>query len=108
MNTYFYSHLVSLDSIDLDLDTLNLTKEEKKHLMDLAHSNLHNAIVDTILSELSENDKKTFLRHLAMDDHIKIWNHLNENVQKIEEKITKTAEELKNELRTDYKSLKNK
>lgn len=106
MNTYFYSHLVSLDSISSDLDALDLTKEEKKHLMELAHSNLHHAIIDTILSELSQNDKKTFLRHLAMDDHKKIWNHLSEKVKKIEEKITKTADDLKEELRKDYKFIK--
>lgn len=105
MSSYFYSHLISFEEIGSDLDSLDLTKEEKKHLLELAHSNLHHAIIDTILSELSENDKKTFLRHLAMDDRKKIWNHLNDKVSKIEEKITKTAEDLKAELKKDFKAI---
>jgi len=106
MTTYFYSHLITFDSIVADLENLDLSKEEKKQLLSLAHSNLHHAIINTILSELSQNDKKTFLRNLAMDDHKKIWNHLNEKIQKIEEKITKTAEGLKAELKKDFKSIK--
>jgi ribosomal protein S13 len=62
--------------------------------------------LDLILSELNEADKKTFLAHLASEDHDKVWELLKEKVENIEEKIKKTAEDLKKELHKDIREVK--
>lgn len=100
---HFYSHLIEMDSIIIEVNKLDIKDHEKKHLISIAESSIYHGILDVILSELSETDKKVFLKHLACDNHEKIWEHLNEKVENIEEKIKQAAEVLKKELRQDIK-----
>ena len=44
--------------------------------------------------------------HLASENHDKVWKFLNQKVENIEEKIKKTADELKKELHKDIKEVK--
>lgn len=105
---HFYSHIVTTDSIVIALGNLGIGEEEKAHLVHLAETNLHNVILDAILSELSEDDKKKFLLHLHEDDHGKIWELLNDKTDNIEEKITKAAEDLKKQLHKDIEETREK
>lgn len=98
---YFYSHIVETSIISLELGEMDLASSERVHLVSLVESQLHHAILDTVLSELSEEDKKIFLQHLSLDNHDKIWEHLKSKIENIKEKIKKVAEELKKELRKD-------
>lgn len=102
----FYSHLIEVESIVLELDKLDLSDEEKIHLASLVDSSLHHTILDAILSELSEEDKKTFLQHVHEDNHDKIWKFLNERVDNIEDKIKKAAEDLKDQLHKDLQEVR--
>lgn len=106
MINYFYSHLISFESLETDLDTLNLTKQEKQQLMDIAHTHTHQQIIESILSQLSEEDKKKFLELLAYGEDEKIWQHLNKKVEKIERLITDASKSIEKELREDIKKIK--
>lgn len=108
MGRHFYSHIIETSTLSIELGEMDLSKEERRHLIELAENNIHHAILDAILSELSEENKKIFLSHLASEQHDKIWQHLRENIDNIEEKIKKTAEDLKKELHTDIKEAKNR
>src|SRR3989344_9598251 len=103
MKKYFYTHIIDTSSLSLELGNMELDPKERMHLLSLIDSNIHHAVLDLILSELSPEDKKTFLMHLASDEHDKVWKLLNEKVENVEEKIKKTAEELKKELHADIK-----
>lgn len=100
---YFYSHIIEIESLLLELDQVDLTEGEKRHLAKLIDANLHHTILDAILSELSEADKKVFLNHLSADEHNKIWQLLNKRIDNIEEKIKEAASSLKEEMRADIK-----
>ncbi len=104
--SYFYSKLVTIEEIWEELSSLDLSIPERKHLAELLDSSLHHTILDAILSELSDQDKKVFLSNLSENDHSKIWSFLNGKVDNIEEKIKKTAEDLKSELKKDLKEVK--
>ncbi len=106
MSKHFYSYIVNIESITIELNNLQLSSDEKKELILLINSNVHHAVLDTVLSELSKEDKKTFLKHLSKDKHEKIWELLRNKVDKAEEKIKKTAEDLLEEFRRDIKNLK--
>lgn len=101
---YFYSHLIETSVVSLELGEMDLNPEERVHLISLVESQLHHVILDTVLSELSEEDKKIFLQHLSLDNHDKIWGHLKGRIENIEEKIKKAAEELKKELHQDIRA----
>lgn len=105
---YFYSHLIETQSLIVALNELELSEEEKVHLVGIIDSSLHHAILDAVLSELSEKDKKTFLEHMTEEDNEKIWKFLNSKIEHIEEKIKKAAEDLKQELHKDIKETKGK
>lgn len=106
MKKHFYNDLVSLDTLVDDLNLLEATAEEKKELAELAHEHLHETILDAILSELTDRDKKIFLANVAYETHDKTWKHLNEKVENVEDKIKTAAERLKTELREDAKRVK--
>lgn len=103
---HFYSDIVSLEPLVDELSVLDLTVDQKKELEEIAHDHLHETILDAILSELSERDKKIFLANLEYDTHEKVWKHLNDKVDNIEDKIKNVGEKLKEELRADVKKVK--
>lgn len=99
----WYTHLVQIESIIVELDKMDLSKEERLHLSHLVDSSLHHVILNAVLAEFSDQDKALFINHLNKGDHDKIWQFLNEKVKNIESKIQKTAEDLKKELMKDIK-----
>lgn len=106
MKKHFYSEIVGYESLIIELDKANLSREEKQELVSLIDSNLYHSILDTILSELSEKDKSIFLQHLMSNEHNKIWDLLNEKIENIEEKIKKSADQIKQELHKDIREAK--
>ena len=82
---------------------MDLTPKERLHLISLIDSNIHQEILDLILSELNPADQKTFLAHLSSENHDKVWKLLKSKIENIEEKINKTVEDLKKELHKDIK-----
>lgn len=102
----FYTHLIEIDTLIIELDKMDLSQEEKMHLTALIDSSLDHTILEAILSELNEEDKKTFLKHLVHDDHDKVWELLNSKIDNIEDKIKKAADELKKELHKDIEEAK--
>ena len=105
---HFYSHLIEIQTLIIELDSLDLNEKQRLHLAELVDSSLHHTILDAVLSQLEDEDKRLFLQHLSKDEHDKIWELLNNKVENIEEKIKASAEDLKNELHEDIKSVKRK
>lgn len=103
---YFFSHLIEIDSLAVELDKLQLSKEEKLHLATLVDSSLYHTILDAVLFQLNQEDKKIFLNHLKGNDHGTIWQFLNGKIFNIEDKIKKAGNDLKIELHKDLKESK--
>lgn len=106
MKKSFYTTIVDIKSIHLKLDNLNLSKKEKEELILLIDSNIHCAVLDAVLSELLEEDKKTFLIYLKKEDNEKIWQHLKSKVDNIEGKIKILTDKIKKEFENDIENLK--
>ena len=99
----FYSHIVETETLIVELEKLDLSDSERQELSELVDQSLHSTVLDAILSELSDADKKIFLKNLEDEEHEKIWNHLNAQVDGIEDKIRKAADSLKEELHGDLR-----
>ena len=104
----FYSHLINYETVYVELDSLEMSEKEKSRLAELIDANLHNTIIEAVLSELSEEDKRVFLKHLSEEKHDKIWEHLNSKADHIEDKIKLAAEDLKKEIHKDIKEAKSR
>lgn len=108
MIKHFYSFLIDTDPLLRELEKSDIQDDEKRYLHGLIESHIHHAIVDLVLSELHEHDKKLFLKHLNSNSHEKIWKLLHNNIEKVDEKIHKAAHELKKEFFKDIESAKTK
>lgn len=103
---HFYSYLIETSDIYLELGELDLSSEERIHLISIVDANVHSVVIKTVLSSLSNEDKRIFLKNLASEDNDKIWEHLKKTTSNIENKIKKEIEELKKELNTDIQKVK--
>lgn len=83
----FYSHLIDIEILYLELDSLDLTDSEKDELKHHIHGSIHYTVLDVIMSDMPVEHKKSFLHYVVHDDHEKVWEHLKETTQDIEEKI---------------------
>lgn len=104
----FYSHLIEIESLTIELDSIDLADHEKHELARLVDSNIHNVVLDAIFSKLSDEDKQKFARLVNDEDHQKIWNFLNDKSENIEEDIKKAAHDFKKKLHEDVKEAKTK
>lgn len=108
MKPHFYSHLIEIDTIHNSLTDLNLEVHEKRELIIIVESSIHHVVMDTVLSELSEHDKKIFLGHVVSQEHEKVWDLIANKVQDVENKIRKAVDNLKEKLHEDIKETKEK
>ena len=99
----FYTHLIEIESIIVELDKLDLSKEQRVHLATLVDSSLQHTILDAILSQLNDQEKRVFMQHLTKGNHEIIWKFLNEKIDKVEDKVKAVAEDLKVKLHKDLK-----
>jgi hypothetical protein len=107
---HFYHHIIKIETIHIALSDLDLEPHEKEHLVTIAETNIHHSVIDTVLSELSNEDKKTFLALIAHEnaEHSKIWDFLNLKIEQAELKVIKAAEALLKKMHEDIQDVKNK
>lgn len=108
MKKHFYSHIIEIESVYTRLTLLDLTEEERGELERLVESSVHHTVLDTILSKLSEADKRQFLTHIKTDRHEKIWEFLQEKMKGAEGKIRGAVDSLKNKMHHDIEKAKKK
>lgn len=106
MLKHFYSFIVETDTLFMEIDSLEISTNEKDHLKALAESHIHHNVLDVILSELSPADKKVFLERMESKHQENIWSFLHEKIEDVEEKIKQAAHEIKRELHKDLKEAK--
>lgn len=102
----FYDHLVDLKSIEKELDSMSMSNDEIKLLNKILEESLHHKILMLILSELSKEDRKTFLRQLAINDHNHLWYFLNKKTSDIEKKIIDSSNHLVSQMHRDIIDVK--
>ena len=100
---HFYTHLIQVNDITLDLGDVEMSKEERLHLLSLLDANIHATVMHTVLSELPTGEKKIFLTNLVENNHDKILKHLRMHINDLDIKITNAADKLISEMRNDIK-----
>lgn len=108
MKPHFYSHIIEIDTLHNSLEDLGLEIQERRELIIIVESTIHHVVMDTVLSELSDNDKKIFLGHVVSQEHEKVWDLITNKIQDVENKIKKAVNGLKDKLHEDIKETKQK
>lgn len=108
MKQQFYSQCIQIETLYVALNDLVLTQKEKEHLKQLIDTSIYHTILDAVLSELSEEDKRMFMEKLAENNHEKTMDFLKKRILNIEDKIKKTANDLVKELHEDIKETKSR
>lgn len=101
MKTYFYSHLVEIETITTKLNEIDIAVHEREELVEIVHDTIHHHVIDAVLDELNEEDKKQFLKLLVHNDHDTVWQHLKQKVANIEDKIKSAINTIKQEFHAD-------
>jgi len=104
MNKYFYSHIIEIDTLIIEIKKLDFPEPEKNNLVTLVDNTIYHKVIDVVLSELGEEDKQLFLKLLAQDQHKDIWDHLKDKVIDIEDKIKTAVNELIEDFRKDLEN----
>jgi hypothetical protein len=100
---YFYSHIIQISDLHRALEDAGYKDHQRKELVLIAEESIHHIVIDTILSELPEEDKKIFLTHLHEEDHEKIWLHLRNKIVDVEDKIHQAVSTFLAKLHKDIK-----
>ena len=108
MKKQFYSHLISFESVRVEMNGLDLNDKQKEELLTLAESHVHHVMLDEALSRIKDNDKKVFLKHISLEEHEKALAVLRNHTKDIEKHLLHAAHELLEELRDDIRELKKK
>ena len=108
MKKHFYSHIIEIESVYTRLTLLDLTEKERSELERLVEKSVHHTVLDTVLSKLSEEDKRRFFTHIASSDHDKIWDLLNGKIKNAKAKIRKAVDDFKGKLHADIDKVKHK
>ena len=103
---HFYKHIIEIETVYSVLDIMDFEEQERQELIVIIDTTIHHTVIDVILSELSEKDKKIFLSHYAEKNHDKLWKHVNEKIDKVEHKINKAVNLLLKELHEDVQEAK--
>ena len=88
---HFYEPLIETSELSLSLGDLELSQEERIELIHIVRKNMHYIVIDIVLSELPENEKKVFLKNMHEEDNEVTWKHLKENIKDVEEKIREAS-----------------
>lgn len=103
----FYSHLIDLDDLIGELDSLSLEKSHKKDLCLLIDSMIHNLVLDHSLSKLDAKDKEEFLKLVQKDLESEVLlNFLKEKIDNFEDSLKFELDNLKKELIKDIQEAK--
>lgn len=103
----FYSHLINLDDLILEIEELSLEKSHKRDLCLLIDSMVHNLVLDHSLSKLDAKNKEEFLKLVQKDLASEVLlNFLREKIDNFEDTLKFELNNLKKELIKDIKEAK--
>lgn len=104
---HFYSHLVKIDNLIYELDSLNFDEDQKKHLGELVDSIIHHRIMDLVLAKLSDEDKIALSQKIGSSStHQEIWEFVNAKIDGVEIEIRQKIEQTSQEFIEDIKEAK--
>lgn len=105
---HFYTHLIEIETLTVELDKIELSDHEKDELSRLVDINIHNVVMDAVLSKIPDSEKRKFAEIATSRDQKKIWDFLKSKSENIEDEIKKAAQQVKKRLYEDIREARKK
>ena len=101
----FYDHLVIIDEVFEEVETLSISDSEKSTLKKLIDEMAHHAVLTHILDLLPRSHHEEFLERFHVAPHdLSIIQYLEKKIEKdIHAEIAAISRKLKEEIRTEFK-----
>lgn len=106
MKKQFYSHLINIERFEKRIERFDLYENERHEIITIFHETIHHTVVNIILTELDEENKKTFFKRVQQDDHSYLWDDLSKKISKLEEKIKEAKNSIEEEIIKEIDNLK--
>ena len=100
MSKIFYDHLIVLEEVNIQIDEVAKTSEEKEELWKLVDEIIHHRVMSAILEKLPEKHHKIFLKTFYASPYDEqLISYLNEKIDDdIEKFIGREIKSLSDEL----------
>lgn len=108
MSKIFFDNLITLEEVEIEINNISETQEEKEELWDLVDDIVNHRMMITILDILPPQHHEEFLSRFYDAPHEESHlNYLNKRIEgDIEEVIKKEVGNLKKELLQEIRSIK--
>lgn len=108
MTKVFYDHLLLIEEIFVEIDTLNLPAKQKQEVRALVDEIFHQRVITHILDLLPRSHHEEFLKRLHASPHdVRHLIFLQELVEvDVHSELLRLGEKIKKELRRDFKKHK--
>lgn len=104
---FFYAHLIEIDQVIVELNTLELLESERYHLAFLLDSTIFHTVLDMVLSKLPAEERRVFWErfHQNPEDET-LLDFLTFRVERIEDEMREVIRDLVAEFYRDIKEVK--
>jgi hypothetical protein len=107
MSKLYYDHLIAYEDIEIEIDKISQTKEEREELWQIVDEMIHHKVLDLVLSKLPKDKHQEFMEKFVAAPHDEgLFDYLNEKIGDDVEKLIK--KELDNLAKDILKDLRQK
>jgi hypothetical protein len=110
MSKVFYDHLLFLDEVFVEIETLEIPKSEKKQLKDLIDETAHHQVLTFILDTLPREHHEEFLSrfHTAPFDVTLVVYLAQKSGKNMHQELATLGEKIRKDFKKDLKKHKKK
>ncbi len=103
MSKVFYDHLIVLEEVEVELNKLDLDRDERRELEHLIEEMTHHRVLDRVLTHLPKQHHEEFLKRFAKTPHDPgLIEYLDDKIEEsVEEHVKDEMGKLKHEILSD-------
>lgn len=105
MSRIFYDHLIILEEVEVELENLKLSRDEKRELENLIEEIIHHRVIGRVLDHLPKVHHEEFLRRFTKVPHDpSLISYLDMCIEdSVEKHIADEVDKIKKEVLEDLK-----
>lgn len=103
----FYERFIEIKPLEVEIASLEISEEEKNNLHFMIAELLHHHTLETILDQLSEEDKQLFLEAVNQNQEMTIATLLKDKVKNYEKVLKDKLHQVRDDIIEEIRKIKN-